>query len=973
MKHLIALSLKYMRRRKLRTTLTAICIVLSVFILNLFAVAGSSLLASLKQEEMHCEGAWEWNVTDMIYSASDSLSVREEKKTLIKNHPAVSEYHFSEFASYWTLTDRSPMDDAIGFLEIQLNDTQPLREHSLEVAAAEGNCNLLGTSNERIHGNPNAAALQKGEVLLPEWGKAQGYAVGDTVTLRITPVYAILDDTVPQVAQMRKQLAENNADEEKDYMLIVDGTDKGKVDTSALTRRVAEYSMLGILSHFGYEPEELEFQQQRRGDTVELTVTVAGFFNSGNTAALSSIMLSREDFGFTYALADACRAMQTEDDIYAVFDFAEAPLYLTCITDSVPLLDGMQMVIDTFNTKNADASAEYIIDTNTIHEALLTLDLRYINFESNILVIAASVALVLLIIWGFARFVIDNAFEISVSERTRQFATLRIMGATKKQLLAVVFTEATAYTLFALPLGIAAAVGTTLLGVQVLSGTGIEHAEFTVYGWLLALTIVLSLLAIYISAYTSAMYAGRKLSLRQATHLHLPHKKKRACKLPKTERGFLYRYAWKNILRTQPRLNISTIAMTLGVTLSVALAELLIAGIFQCIDTLDESGYDFHIHGEGTAVYTPLMDYFEDNTDYRSFTMNTGAPLFIKKEENPVLTKDGQTMLSMCMIDETRYNRQLQQITGISYQAWLESDTVFLEYGIRRLGFDRIDGDVADPTGEKMKTQYQGATYESVSSVFGDAEPLIYQNNDIDISYSTVLEKPLTVTGCIFAPEDALQIQTFEYPNGMVQTIRPEYSLLIPIERYYQYFPKSSIVVTAIASRNADYRTLAAQLDTLCNQGYRIEYADNYYSYTGFARQLFGVCAVLAIIVISVWLAGVLTMVNTLHTNVLNRRTELRMLRTVGCSIKQIKKMLVTEGLLFSAVSTLLGCVLGRLFVSRLGGFGDIVTLNTMFGDELTVTFSLLIVIAMFGINLAVANLCAKPGMKHLMERTEDS
>ena len=47
MKHLISLSFKYIRRQKLRTFLTFMCIMLSAFILATVCVYGSSLYSTL--------------------------------------------------------------------------------------------------------------------------------------------------------------------------------------------------------------------------------------------------------------------------------------------------------------------------------------------------------------------------------------------------------------------------------------------------------------------------------------------------------------------------------------------------------------------------------------------------------------------------------------------------------------------------------------------------------------------------------------------------------------------------------------------------------------------------------------------------------------------------------------------------------------------------------------------------------------
>ena len=72
--------------------------------------------------------------------------------------------------------------------------------------------------------------------------------------------------------------------------------------------------------------------------------------------------------------------------------------------------------------------------------------------------LSSPILIVLLIGWFIARFVIDNAFEMAVQERSTHFAALRIMGASKGQVAFVVLIEALFYCLTAIPLGMILAV-----------------------------------------------------------------------------------------------------------------------------------------------------------------------------------------------------------------------------------------------------------------------------------------------------------------------------------------------------------------------------------------------------------------------------------------------------------------------------------------------------------------------------------
>ena len=90
MKHLISLSLKYIRRQKLRTALTFMCVTLSAFILCSFGAYLGSIVQTMKNSETRQFGSYEADITGWI----DQMKSEDQDKALktIANHAAVSDY-----------------------------------------------------------------------------------------------------------------------------------------------------------------------------------------------------------------------------------------------------------------------------------------------------------------------------------------------------------------------------------------------------------------------------------------------------------------------------------------------------------------------------------------------------------------------------------------------------------------------------------------------------------------------------------------------------------------------------------------------------------------------------------------------------------------------------------------------------------------------------------------------------------------
>lgn len=107
MKHLISLSLKYVKRQKLRSFLTFCCIAISVFILSSVCAYSSSLFTTMKNQEIEEGGAWEADLSFALKRAKDDLN-KDSREVFgnIKDHACVSDYEFTSMKI--AEGDRSP-------------------------------------------------------------------------------------------------------------------------------------------------------------------------------------------------------------------------------------------------------------------------------------------------------------------------------------------------------------------------------------------------------------------------------------------------------------------------------------------------------------------------------------------------------------------------------------------------------------------------------------------------------------------------------------------------------------------------------------------------------------------------------------------------------------------------------------------------------------------------------------------------
>ena len=85
MKHLIALSMKYIRRQKMRTFLTFMCITLSAFILSTVCSYCSSIFQTLMNSTIDEDGSWELDISQWIENSDD----KDKAFKAVANHAVV--------------------------------------------------------------------------------------------------------------------------------------------------------------------------------------------------------------------------------------------------------------------------------------------------------------------------------------------------------------------------------------------------------------------------------------------------------------------------------------------------------------------------------------------------------------------------------------------------------------------------------------------------------------------------------------------------------------------------------------------------------------------------------------------------------------------------------------------------------------------------------------------------------------------
>ena len=916
MKHIISLSLKYIRRQKLRTFLTFMCIMLSAFILATVCVFGSSGYTTMYNTALKDDGTWELEISNWIKRAKDP----EKARDIAIHHAVTSDYYTYDSEKVIFTSEYPEVYHRNAMFEVS-DGKHSHRVTSLAALKEEGNQELRGyyspVAYDYDYDRVLTPDITKEGVFVPAFIRDMGYSVGDTVTLTIRPMTAVYDEDSEIIKEIRENLLKKYGTQ---YTVSDPEYDELPKD---LQKKACKSTIFSLLNYKGVSIQAIPLADIQYLSSKQITFTIAGFIKE--TRSIRKAFIIQNGSGCNFTISD----LVDYNNDYEVKTTSDVYLRLN---DNCDYDDALKMLFtDIGHDYDNDFynSSEYGYQTNDL---LLALEMKspyamYKEFAG----IAVPVLLVLLLAWFVSRFVIDCTFEMAVQERSSHFAALRIIGASKGQIAAIVFIEAIFYCLTAVPLGIATAILLCRSSINALNNSGIDVFEFSAKPAFIALGAFLTIIAIFISAYTSAMWAARKLSPAEALNFGKPRSKKKKnhikkSKLDLSSKKFIRRYTKKNIKSAKSRFIIATINMALGVLMFTfsAISLIFIFGEFK--EELGVISYygepcDFQIEdyysSDPKNVFTEIDKYFGNKeifsecniTSTNTIELNTrdGSERIVAEKlmRNPP-KKDTAKSVFLFVINENLYKKyEIDTITGMSYQEFIDQKGAL----------------------------YNNSTYgEYIEWKYDDDDRPIeqYETSYYDLKNSC----KLTVTG-------GNRIKVI----GKVSCRHSLSGLIIPLENSADYNMVYNIGLTVNGSKH--YKE-ALRLFNEFTEKNNCEMIENLYSVnTGLIDMIFAFAKIVLIFLVSIWLVGILSMINSVNTSVLNRSRELMMLRSVGMTRKQLRRSILLETLMFSATAAISGTLLGVIAARLTFGRFNLHELTTSVIPVVIISLTLNVIIAM--------------------------
>lgn len=557
-------------------------------------------------------------------------------------------------------------------------------------------------------------------------------------------------------------------------------------------------------------------------------------------------------------------------------------------------------------------------------------------------VIFVVVMLLLILFTGYL--IIYNVFQISVAGDVRFYGLLKTIGTTPRQIRRMIRQQALLLSVVGIPIGLVLGwlVGKALVPVVISQLDGVSSVTST-SPWIFVGSALFALVTVFISCLRPGRMAGRVSPIEALRYTESSGRTKGKRTKKKVS---IFSMAWANLGRNRGKTIITIVSLALAVVLFQLVVTFVngfdmdkyvsrnLATDFEVAN----AGYFQSLAGEGFNADRALSENDIAAIEAvggiteggRTYGQSTGIEDFITEDQLRAINERWLAMSGVDDIDaaiDDIVDRSLKNDDGLVA-------TSAKVYGMEQACLDQltvIDGDLSalnDPSRHAIAAAYSVDDYNNPDPDSHWAKV----GDTVSLAYVDEWEYVNLATGAVYSqdalPEDvdpysytqrAKTYRTVDYT--IVATVAVPYSMsyrysgndeyVMGADAFCQETGTSDILYYAFDTEDAatdDMETFLADYTENVNPDLNYESTKNFVDeFNGF-RNMFALLGGTLAAIIAV--IGVLNVFNAILTGITSRRRELAMLQSIGMTAKQLRRMLVVEGLLYTLGAVALAAVL---------------------------------------------------------------
>lgn len=547
--------------------------------------------------------------------------------------------------------------------------------------------------------------------------------------------------------------------------------------------------------------------------------------------------------------------------------------------------------------------------------------------EATMQILYRLAFLVILIIIFTSVFVIKNSFDISITERIRQYGMLASIGATSKQIRKNVLFEGFALGIIAVPLGVLCgifAIWVTLRGVTwILEDAGLAAEFYNLQLHISVMAIVAAVMIAVVTIFISALIPAGKAAkvspidaIRESKSVKISGKKLRTPKVLQKCLGIEGELADKNLKRSRKKYRTTVFSIFLSVVLFVSISSM-VRYAFELQD-LEVQKQDFNLYAWIQNVRSkelPSEAWTEKDYDLQ-LEIEKAAYQKVKKLKGikrATIVKYTVANVDPAAFSERALELQQQMTEGCTREDMQEmvnvmiysvEDREYREY-LKDLGVDYEEAEV-------KAILLDQALYEA--SVDGKTVREKYRYLNLGEGDTLSIQE---LTGEDWKQNEKIPLEvvkvTDEAPFGLQSGIGFGMIRVIISDKQMEQF---DYWYDGIRIDVEDTRKLAEEIKKIDQvNGGVVEWDIN--DLDAIARESKSLILIVSIFVYGfiavISVIGITNVFNTITTNMTLRSREFAILKSVGMTEKEFRKMIRYESLLYGVKALALGLPAGVL------------------------------------------------------------
>lgn len=497
------------------------------------------------------------------------------------------------------------------------------------------------------------------------------------------------------------------------------------------------------------------------------------------------------------------------------------------------------------------------------------------DLTSIIVVLAASA---LIIFTGYL--IIYNIFQISVVRDIRFYGLLKTIGTTPKQIRKIIRNQAFLLSIVGIPLGLLSGffLGVVLLPVIMQIST-YENSYVSFSPLIFMGAAVFTLITVWFSSRKPEKIAGGVSPVEALRYTEQEFGKKKSSKKSR-DKGIIYRMAFSNLTRNKKKTGIVVISMSLSL--------ILLSSVFTLTNgfSMDK----FLSRFLTTDFIIGHANYFNNN-HFRTKTDEVSQSLIEALNVQEGIEGAGKIYYNIKKINVSYEGRPRElQLYGMEDFPLTQLNIVAGELDLAKLKTGKyiIEGVYSDDNG---KIQWERSNYD-----IGD-KVTVTMAGGISKEYE-VLAKAEIVNG--------FSVRYYNLAGDTMYLPASEFSNLV----------QDPVTMNYVINVNDKYTDAVESF--LYNYTNRIESAMDYESKKVFADEFMIIqnmfLTVGGTLSLIIGIIGILNFINSIVTGIIARRREFAILQSIGTTYRQLRKLLMLEGLFYALSTIVITLVAGSFF-----------------------------------------------------------